>query len=100
MNNIPQKSSLSIPILVYCLLAGILLFAQSFRHPEETGKDSQVVSVFLDKMNVLLVGIDNPVTIITYNDNAPIKIEFEKGSVSGTGVKGKYILHPTEAGPD
>lgn len=55
-------------------------------------------SIFLEKMNVMYVGVDNPVTISTGSgkrENA--KVTFTGGSISGSGDR--YIVKPTQTGP-
>lgn len=54
----------------------------------------------LDKMNVLYVGVDNPITIFPNNDKGKISISYNLGSVSYSGEAGRYNLRPTKVGLD
>lgn len=56
-------------------------------------------SIFLEKMNVMYVGVDNPLTISSGSgkrENA--KVSFTGGSITGAGGD-KYIAKPTQTGP-
>jgi gliding motility-associated protein GldM len=56
-------------------------------------------SIFLEKMNVMYVGVDNPLTISSGSgkrENA--RVTFTGGSISSAGGD-KYIAKPTETGP-
>lgn len=56
-------------------------------------------SIFLEKMNVMYVGVDNPLTISTGSgkrENA--RVTFSGGAISGAGGD-KYIAKPSETGP-
>lgn len=55
-------------------------------------------SIFLEKMNVMYIGVENPVTISTGSgkrENA--KVSFTGGSISGSGDR--YTVKPTQQGP-
>lgn len=56
-------------------------------------------SIFLEKMNVMYIGVDNPLTISSGSgkrENA--KVSFSAGSISSAGGD-KYIAKPTTSGP-
>ena len=55
-------------------------------------------SIFLEKMNVMYIGVENPFTISTGTGKAEsAKVSFTGGSVTGSGAK--WIAKPTSAGP-
>lgn len=55
------------------------------------------VAIALDKMNVLYIGVDNPVTIAVPNvASDKIFVNIDNGSI--TGSNGKYVVHVTKVG--
>ncbi|HSK12931.1 MAG TPA: gliding motility protein GldM [Phnomibacter sp.] len=57
-------------------------------------------SIFLEKMNVMYIGVDNPVTISSGSGRAErMTVSFSGGSISPAGGGGKYVTKPTTAGP-
>lgn len=55
-------------------------------------------SIFLEKMNVMYVGVDNPVTISTGSGRREsARVTFSAGSISGNGDK--YVVKPDQTGP-
>jgi gliding motility-associated protein GldM len=57
-------------------------------------------SIFLEKMNVMYIGVDNPLTISSGTGKAEsMKVSFTGGSISPAGGGGKYIAKPTTPGP-
>ena len=61
-------------------------------------KESEpVLSVSADKMNVLYIGVDNPITIAVSDvTNENIKVKISKGEIRGSN--GKYIVRVKEKG--
>jgi len=55
--------------------------------------------LFLEKMNVLYIGVENPVTVFPALDSQNIAITFSSGSASYIGP-GKYIVTPRSPGLD
>jgi hypothetical protein len=56
-------------------------------------------SIFLEKMNVMYVGVDNPLTISSGSGKREsAKVSFTGGSITGAGGD-KYIAKPTQTGP-
>lgn len=55
---------------------------------------------FLDKMNILYLGVDNPITVFSENHNDKIIVTFKLGKSSFTGIPGHYILRPERFGLD
>ncbi len=57
-------------------------------------------SIFLEKMNVMYIGVDNPITVSSGSGKAEkMSVSFTGGSISGAGGGGKYIANPTTPGP-
>ena len=57
-------------------------------------------SIFLEKMNVVYIGVDNPVLISSGSGKAEkMSVSFTGGSISAAGGAGKYIIKPTNTGP-
>ncbi|TAD83633.1 MAG: gliding motility protein GldM [Bacteroidetes bacterium] len=55
-------------------------------------------SIFLEKMNVMYLGVDNPLTISTGTGKAEnARVSFSGGSITGSGSK--WIAKPTTEGP-
>lgn len=55
-------------------------------------------SIFLEKMNVMYTGVDNPLTASSGSGRAEsMSVSFSAGSISGGN--GKYIAKPTTTGP-
>jgi gliding motility-associated protein GldM len=56
-------------------------------------------SIFLEKMNVMYIGVDNPITVSSGSGKAEkMSVSFTAGSISGKGG-GKYVAVPTAPGP-
>jgi gliding motility-associated protein GldM len=56
-------------------------------------------SIFLSKMNVMYIGVDNPVTVSSGSGKAEkMSVSFTGGSISPAGGGGNYIAKPTTAG--
>jgi hypothetical protein len=56
-------------------------------------------SIFLEKMNVMYVAEENPITVSSGSGKAEkMSVTFTAGSISGAGGGGKYIVKPTTAG--
>lgn len=90
---------------------GAIPIKVSFKDPntgQVTEKTSEVrytvgqpsgASIFLEKMNVMYVGVDNPVTISTGSGKREgANVSFSLGSASAAGGD-RYIVKPTEVGP-
>jgi gliding motility-associated protein GldM len=57
-------------------------------------------SIFLEKMNVMYIGVDNPITVSSGSGKAEkMAVSFTGGSIAGAGGGGKYIAKPTTPGP-
>ncbi|MBC8035044.1 MAG: gliding motility protein GldM [Chitinophagaceae bacterium] len=57
-------------------------------------------SIFLEKMNVMYVGVDNPLTISAGSAGAEkMKPSFTAGSLTSAGGNGRFIARPTSVGP-
>lgn len=57
-------------------------------------------SIFLEKMNVMYIGVDNPITVSSGSGKAEkMSVSFTGGSISGAGGGGKYIAKPENPGP-
>ncbi len=57
-------------------------------------------SIFLSKMNVMYIGVDNPLTVSSGSGKAEkMSVSFTGGSISGAGGGGNYIAKPTTPGP-
>lgn len=57
-------------------------------------------SIFLEKMNVMYIGVDNPLTISSGSGKAErMTVSFTGGSITPAGGGGKYIAKPTTPGP-
>lgn len=55
-------------------------------------------SIFLEKMNVMYIGVDNPITVSSGSGKAEnMRVTFSNGSLSG-GSGGRYIAKPTTPG--
>jgi len=56
-------------------------------------------SIFLSKMNVMYIGVENPVTVSSGSGKAEnMSVSFTAGAISGAGGGGKYIAKPTTPG--
>lgn len=56
-------------------------------------------SVFLEKMNVVYMGVDNPVLVSAGSaGKEKMNVSFTAGSISGSGGD-RYIIKPTKVGP-
>ncbi|MBC6490956.1 gliding motility protein GldM [Flavihumibacter stibioxidans] len=56
-------------------------------------------SVFLEKMNVLYIGVDNPIMVSAGSaGKEKMNVSFTGGAISGAGGD-RYIVKPTKAGP-
>ncbi len=56
-------------------------------------------SIFLEKMNVMYIGVDNPITVSSGSGKAEkMSVSFTAGAVAPAGGGGKYIVKPTAAG--
>jgi len=67
----------------------------------QKGTDNVVTSISLTKMNVLYVGVDNPVVVAVsgYNsDEIEVSVLDEAAKITVTGEKGQYILNPKRPG--
>ena len=75
------------------ILSVIILFGKSKANNTimTVKKDANNFAVELDKMNVLYMGLDNPVTI-SYSGSAKVIIRITNGTVTPNQEKGKYIV--------
>ncbi len=55
-------------------------------------------AVMLDKMNVFYIGVDNPVTINSGTGAEKTNATISSGSISKTGVPGKYVVRVSTPG--
>jgi len=57
-------------------------------------------SIFLEKMNVMYIGVDNPITVSSGSGKAEkMSVSFTGGSISASGGGGKYNAKPENPGP-
>ena len=57
-------------------------------------------SIFLEKMNVVYIGVDNPVLISSGSGKAEkMSVSFTGGAITPAGGSGKYTIKPTNPGP-
>lgn len=56
-------------------------------------------SIFLERMNVMYIGEDNPVLVSSGSGKAEkMSVSFSNGTISGSAATGKYIAKPTTPG--
>ncbi len=53
-------------------------------------------AIMADKMNVLYLGLDNPVTIGTYTNSDKVEVTINNGTITGTGAH--RIIRPANIG--
>ncbi len=83
----------------FAIIIGSILTIFFMRHAisQEGNPTARVVSVAADKMNVLYVGVENPVTI-TVSDIPADKITASISNGTIEGSNGKFIAKPVESG--
>lgn len=82
-------------ILALVPIAAALLFSISCFN--STNQNDIVTAVAATKMNVLYLGVDNPIAIATSGyDPSEIRVSIDNGTISGE--KGQYVVRPAKTG--
>jgi hypothetical protein len=95
MNRSGLRSRTSFKILALLPVAAILFFGVACMKGKDSSKT--VAAVALTKMNVLYIGVANPVVIaVSGYDPADLIATIDNGKISGE--KGEYVINPANPG--